>query len=468
MTSTTSLSTPPVVLTHPHPSNLNSNNIQSSSTSSTSSTLDQLDAGYGTMNDQQEFDAYKKCFNPTTESPSTSQMLYDAMASGPLPSRSYQTNVVNKHQMQNMQPNWFQEEVEHERLAQKFLHANRNGPLVDQKMRRSTPNLLLDYNNQISLKTGAPSYSQSSYTNYMSPVVTSTAMARIQQLQTPHQPQSKVRVVNNNNNKNVSPLNKSRQANLYVSGKPPQPANTHQHHNRLVASASQGDLKNAHKLLQHQHQQTQYHHQLQPKSVGCSLPTQGSKAPISLNQKCSTCGHALGQGSAMFIEKLGLAFHLKCFRCSVCNIALGNGKEGTDVRVSGANRLHCNNCFSNDLGNRIEIHLVNNCHNNAFYSLNNLYNESEHFRSVDNSNQNYYRSSDEISNNIGNRITNYYDVLISSFSKKHVQLKSKLFDQHLVLPNYFATKTAPCPNGTPNTTTTTSTSNLRILKIQHF
>ena len=82
--------------------------------------------------------------------------------------------------------------------------------------------------------------------------------------------------------------------------------------------------------------------------------TQNVKTPttISLNQKCTGCAQILGQGSAMFIEKLGLAFHLKCFRCSVCNVPLGNGKEGTDVRVSGTNRLHCNNCFSNDLGNK--------------------------------------------------------------------------------------------------------------------
>lgn len=72
---------------------------------------------------------------------------------------------------------------------------------------------------------------------------------------------------------------------------------------------------------------------------------------INLNQKCCGCNLMLGQGSAMWIEKLGLAFHLICFRCSVCNVTLGNGKEGTDVRVIGSNHLHCNNCFSNDLGN---------------------------------------------------------------------------------------------------------------------
>lgn len=72
--------------------------------------------------------------------------------------------------------------------------------------------------------------------------------------------------------------------------------------------------------------------------------------PVSLNQKCAQCQQILGQGSAMYIEKLDLAFHLKCFRCSVCSVPLSNGKEGTDVRVSGLNRLHCNSCFSNDLG----------------------------------------------------------------------------------------------------------------------
>jgi hypothetical protein len=74
---------------------------------------------------------------------------------------------------------------------------------------------------------------------------------------------------------------------------------------------------------------------------------------VCLNQKCSNCSKMLGQGSAMFIEKLNLAFHLKCFKCSVCNIPLGNGKEGTDVRVSTNNRLHCNNCFSNECGIRL-------------------------------------------------------------------------------------------------------------------
>jgi len=118
--------------------------------------------------------------------------------------------------------------------------------------------------------------------------------------------------------------------------------------NKLYNSSSQNALMNRSMLanqpfVHHQQQQQQHHQAPHP----ANMPT------ISLNEKCTNCSQILGQGSAMYIEKLGLAFHLKCFRCSVCNVPLGNGKEGTDVRVSGANRLHCNNCFSNDLGIRL-------------------------------------------------------------------------------------------------------------------
>ena len=198
-------------------SNLNSN-IQSSSTSSTSSTIDQLDAGYGTMNDQQEFDSFKKCFNSsenlTCSQPTT---MFDCNSQ-----RKYQVNVANKYNQQ--QANWVQEEAEHERMAQKFIQNNRNAcsenVFIDQKLRRSTPNLLLDYNNQISLKNS----NSNSYINnnryhdagYMNPVVTSTTMTRIQPIQQSSQPQQKVRIVNNvlNNNKQGLPLTKSRHSNI--------------------------------------------------------------------------------------------------------------------------------------------------------------------------------------------------------------------------------------------------------------
>jgi hypothetical protein len=83
-----------------------SQNIQSSSTSSTTSstTLDQLDPGYGTMNDQQDFhDSYAINQN-----------------------RKYHINVVNKYQSQQQQQpanTWLQneEEAEHQRLSQNFL-----------------------------------------------------------------------------------------------------------------------------------------------------------------------------------------------------------------------------------------------------------------------------------------------------------------------------------------------------------
>jgi hypothetical protein len=51
----------------------------------------------------------------------------------------------------------------------------------------------------------------------------------------------------------------------------------------------------------------------------------------------------------MVIESLGLYYHIECFRCFVCNIPLSSSFEGTDVRVRN-NRLHCQNCFSDDNG----------------------------------------------------------------------------------------------------------------------
>ena len=61
---------------------------------------------------------------------------------------------------------------------------------------------------------------------------------------------------------------------------------------------------------------------------------------------------AIGRGAAMIIESLRLFYHLRCFQCCVCQIQLGNGASGTDVRVRN-NKLHCQNCYSNDEGKSI-------------------------------------------------------------------------------------------------------------------
>ncbi len=67
----------------------------------------------------------------------------------------------------------------------------------------------------------------------------------------------------------------------------------------------------------------------------------------------------VGQGSAMVIESLGLYYHIECFRCCVCNIPLSSSLEGTDVRVRN-NRLHCQNCFSDENGKNISsFYLIN-------------------------------------------------------------------------------------------------------------
>jgi len=70
---------------------------------------------------------------------------------------------------------------------------------------------------------------------------------------------------------------------------------------------------------------------------------------VSGKKKCSHCKEELGRGAAMIIESLKLFYHIRCFKCCVCSIQLGNGETGTDVRVRN-NRLHCQNCYSNDEG----------------------------------------------------------------------------------------------------------------------
>merc|ERR1740128_856079 len=70
---------------------------------------------------------------------------------------------------------------------------------------------------------------------------------------------------------------------------------------------------------------------------------------VSGKKKCSACKEELGRGAAMIIESLRLFYHIRCFKCCVCSVQLGNGEHGTDVRGRN-NRLHCQNCYSNDEG----------------------------------------------------------------------------------------------------------------------
>lgn len=71
---------------------------------------------------------------------------------------------------------------------------------------------------------------------------------------------------------------------------------------------------------------------------------------VSSKKLCSYCTHELGSGAAMIIENLGLFYHIDCFKCSVCHTPISDGNiHGTDVRVRN-NRLHCQNCFSNEEG----------------------------------------------------------------------------------------------------------------------
>ena len=69
---------------------------------------------------------------------------------------------------------------------------------------------------------------------------------------------------------------------------------------------------------------------------------------------------AAGQGAAMIIESLQLYYHVHCFRCCVCCAPLGTGERGADVRVR-LNKLHCQNCYSNDEGSRLSNALLKLC-----------------------------------------------------------------------------------------------------------
>ncbi|CAF0960643.1 unnamed protein product [Adineta steineri] len=70
---------------------------------------------------------------------------------------------------------------------------------------------------------------------------------------------------------------------------------------------------------------------------------------VSGKLHCSRCNEELGHGSAMVIESLKLYYHIECFRCCVCNVPLTSSPEGIDVRIRN-NRLHCQNCFSDENG----------------------------------------------------------------------------------------------------------------------
>jgi len=90
--------------------------------------------------------------------------------------------------------------------------------------------------------------------------------------------------------------------------------------------------------------------QVPPRLVGGATTTgQDRVLSVSGKKKCSHCKEELGRGAAMIIESLRLFYHIRCFKCCVCSIQLGNGETGTDVRVRN-NRLHCQNCYSNDEG----------------------------------------------------------------------------------------------------------------------
>ncbi|XP_055780152.1 daf-12-interacting protein 1-like [Salvelinus fontinalis] len=66
---------------------------------------------------------------------------------------------------------------------------------------------------------------------------------------------------------------------------------------------------------------------------------------VSGKRQCSGCNQALGKGTAMNIDTLGLYFHLACFKCGVCKVQLGDTSSGTDVRIRNG-LLSCHDCYA--------------------------------------------------------------------------------------------------------------------------
>ncbi|XP_036827844.1 LIM and calponin homology domains-containing protein 1-like isoform X1 [Oncorhynchus mykiss] len=66
---------------------------------------------------------------------------------------------------------------------------------------------------------------------------------------------------------------------------------------------------------------------------------------VSGKRQCSGCNQALGKGTAMNIDTLGLYFHLTCFKCGVCKVQLGDTSSGTDVRIRNG-LLSCHDCYA--------------------------------------------------------------------------------------------------------------------------
>ncbi|XP_036827840.1 LIM and calponin homology domains-containing protein 1 isoform X1 [Oncorhynchus mykiss] len=84
----------------------------------------------------------------------------------------------------------------------------------------------------------------------------------------------------------------------------------------------------------------------QPPSSSPSSPQPPSPSRcVSGKRQCSGCNQALGKGTAMNIDTLGLYFHLTCFKCGVCKVQLGDTSSGTDVRIRNG-LLSCHDCYA--------------------------------------------------------------------------------------------------------------------------
>jgi len=249
--------------------------------------------------------------------------------------QSHSSRKRTPNEQRTYNQHWLIQEAEQRRIAEQQQQLQRPPPPSSQPSSITTPSSNDSHQmQQHGVGDGSPFYENSQYVNQrLIPSVPSQSPQHQQQHQSnypppvrgPHQPPTHVPPPH---------VNENVYANLGSQQHPP-----HQQNPQPVGYQRDGRIPGP---------------QVPPRKTPHDPPipeTNGGDRVLSVSGKklCSHCNEELGRGAAMIIESLRLYYHLRCFKCCVCHIQLGNGAQGTDVRVRN-NKLHCQNCYSNDEG----------------------------------------------------------------------------------------------------------------------
>eukprot|EP00096_Caligus_rogercresseyi_P009901 TRINITY_DN3466_c0_g3_i4.p1 TRINITY_DN3466_c0_g3~~TRINITY_DN3466_c0_g3_i4.p1 ORF type:complete len:772 (+),score=260.42 TRINITY_DN3466_c0_g3_i4:243-2558(+) len=289
----------------------------------------------------------------------TKQHSYDEKLDSPKKKSSSERNI-NHH--------WLIQEAEQRRISEMQQQKQSSQQLIQQQQRSSSSSNLVSQN-----KT-SPNYARS---NNVGPTYENSVDLRNNKANLMHQPGGQQPIPNQNSNSSSLHFSKqqqnmSQQQPIY-NNYPPNSSNaSNNNNNNIISYNYENTYANVQAQQQMHHsppgQGNNYpamresinnianHHPTNSNArvPGPQVPPRNMENPdrmlsVSGKKKCSHCREELGRGAAMIIESLRLYYHLRCFQCCVCQIQLGNGTAGTDVRVRN-NKLHCQNCYSNDEG----------------------------------------------------------------------------------------------------------------------